>query len=541
MPTDAISVLLVEDDEDDYLIMSQLLKEARQTFCVEWRQTLGEGIASLSDNTFDVVILDLTLPDSSGWETFTTMREQAPSLPVILMTGLEDNDLAIRAVHEGAQDYLVKGSVGTDVMVRAIQYAIERKATEADLRRYQDHLEELVHIRTHELEQTNAKLTGEITVRKQTEQSLRQAISQLEEHDRAKTQFVTNVSHELKTPLASMSYAVDNLLKGVMGPVPDRVRTYLEMVRDDAQRLHRTISDILDLSRLEADIMRLEQATIPYSRFVRRTLDAAALELEEREVTLQRAIPPDVGFAACDATKMERVILNVVRNAITYTDPGGTIEVSLSSPEASPEMIQLSVTDSGIGIPEAFLQKVTERYFRVGDHVDGMGLGLSIAKEIIALHGGEIAIESPPPGAEQGTRVTLSIPPASEVPTIVAVDDDSDVLSLIHEQLAADGYNVETTPDPSKAAKLLTDGKADILLIDLVMPQISGDTFIAEVKADHRLRHVPVVVLTGAELDLKTRETLERFSVPALAKPWKQEALLDTIEGAIIGKHYLAR
>jgi CheY-like chemotaxis protein len=204
-------------------------------------------------------------------------------------------------------------------------------------------------------------------------------------------------------------------------------------------------------------------------------------------------------------------------------------------------MIQLSVTDSGIGIPEAFLQKVTERYFRVGDHVDGMGLGLSIAKEIIALHGGEIAIESPPPGAEQGTRVTLSIPPASEVPTIVAVDDDSDVLSLIHEQLAADGYNVETTPDPSKAAKLLTDGKADILLIDLVMPQISGDTFIAEVKADHRLRHVPVVVLTGAELDLKTRETLERFSVPALAKPWKQEALLDTIEGAIIGKHYLAR
>jgi signal transduction histidine kinase len=541
MPIEAISVLLVEDDEDDYVLMSQLLKEAQQPFRIEWHQTLASGIACLGQNTFDVVILDLTLPDSVGWETFTSMREHAPLMPVILMTGIEDNELAIRAVHAGAQDYLVKGSVGTDVMVRAIQYAIERKSTEASLRRYQDRLEELVHDRTEELEKANVHLTEEIGVRKQTEQSLRDAITKLEEHDRAKTQFVTNVSHELKTPLASMSYAVGNLLKGVMGPVPDKVKTYLEMVRDDAQRLHRTICDILDLSRLEADTMQLEQATIPFGRFVVRTLDAVALETEEHEVSLQVDIQHPVGFAACDATKMERVLLNIVRNAITYSTPGGIIDIQVSRLEGSPDMLQFFVTDSGIGIPKEYLNKVTERYFRVGDHVDGMGLGLAIAKDVITLHGGTIALESPPTGRDCGTRVTLTIPAVTKAPTVVAVDDNADVLVLIKRQLAMDGYCVRTTSVPNEALQILSKHEADLLLIDLVMPEIRGDELIAMVKSDHNLRHIPIVVLTGAELDRATRETLERFSVPALAKPWTQDTLLDTIEGAIIGKHYLAR
>jgi signal transduction histidine kinase len=541
MPISAISVLLVEDDQDDYIIMSRLLKEALPALRIEWCQTLNSGIEALNKHKFDIIILDLTLPDSNGWETYSTMHTHAPDVAVILMTGVEDNDLAVRAVHEGAQDYLVKGSVSTDVMVRTIQYAIERKATEAELHQHQDHLEAIVHSRTTELEKANAQLTEEIAVRKQTEQSLLQAISQLEEHDRAKTQFVTNVSHELKTPLASMSYAVENLLKGVMGPVPDRICAYLAMIRDDAHRLHRTICDILDLSRLEAGTMRLEQATIPFGRFVRRTLDAAALETEEREVRLLITIPDHVGFAACDATKMERVLLNIVRNAITYTDPGGIIEVSVSRIAEPSDMLRVSIIDSGIGIPEVYLEKVTERYFRVGDHVDGTGLGLSIAKDIIALHDGTINIQSPVPDREGGTCVSISIPAVAQAPTVLVIDDDNNILELIAHQLATDGYAVRTSSDPQASLKMLRDGLADILLVDLVMPKIRGDALIAEVKSDHNLRHIPIVLLTGSELDRDTRATLERFSVPALAKPWKQEALLDVLESTIIGKHYLTR
>lgn len=541
MASEPITVLFIEDDEDDYILTSQLLKEAEQSFEIEWQQTLASGIQAVAEKAFDVVILDLTLPDSTGRDTFTTMREKAPDLPIILMTGLEDNDLALQAVQQGAQDYLVKGSVGTDVMVRSVQYAIERKAADTALHRYQNQLEDLVQERTEELVVANRQLTEEIGFRKETEQNLRQAISKLEEHDRAKTQFVTNVSHELKTPLASMSYAVENLLKGVMGEVPDRIRTYLEMVRDDAQRLHRTISDILDLSRLEADTLKLEQAVIPFGRFVRRTLDAVALEVEERSVSLQVAIPDAVGFAACDATKMERVILNVVRNAITYTDPDGTIEVSVSRRPSPEDMLCVTVTDAGIGIPEIYIEKVTERYFRVGDHIDGMGLGLSIAKEIIELHGGTIGIKSPPPGRDQGTQVSISLPAVQTPPAIVTVDDDPDVLDLIEAQLTVDGYTVVKALNPRDAVSALHENRADILLVDLVMPDIRGDAVIAEVKADHGLRRIPIVVLTGSEIDRDTRYTLERFSVPALAKPWKQEALLDAIESAIIGKHYLAR
>ena len=541
MAAEPITVLFIEDDEDDYVLTSQLLKEAQQPFKIEWQQTLKDGIEAIAADTYDVVILDLSLPDSTGWETFTSMREQAPDLPIILMTGLEDNDLALQAVQQGAQDYLVKGSVGTDVMVRAVQYAIQRKAADTALHRYQNQLEELVQERTEELVDANRQLTEEIGVRRQTEQELRQAISKLEEHDRAKTQFVTNVSHELKTPLASMSYAIENLLKGVMGEVPDRIRTYLEMLREDAQRLHRTISDILDLSRLEADTLRLEQVVIPFGRFVLRTLDAVALEIDERDVKLKMAIPNAIGFAACDATKMERVILNVVRNAITYTDPEGTIEVCVSRTLPPNDMLCVTVTDAGIGIPREFIEKVTERYFRVGDHVDGMGLGLSIAREIVELHGGAIGIKSPPPNRDRGTEVTISIPAVEEAPAIVTVDDDPDVLEVVEAQLKLDGYPVMKETDPYNAVAALREKRAEVLLLDLAMPNVRGETVIAEVKSDPELRRVPIVVLTGSEIDRDTRHTLERFGVPALAKPWKQEALLDTIEGAIIGKHYLAR
>ncbi len=533
MRTEPITVLFVEDDEDDFILTSQLLKEAEQRFTIEWRQTLDDGIAAIAANVFDVVILDLTLPDSTGWETFTTMREGAPDLPIILMTGLEDNELAVKAVHQGAQDYLVKGSVETaNVLVRSVQYAIQRKATETALHRYKNQLEELVQDRTRELEETNRQLTEEIGVRKETERSLRQAISSLEEHDRAKTQFVTNVSHELKTPLASMSYAVGNLLKGLMGEVPDRVRIYLEMVRDDTRRMHRTISDILDLGRIEANTLKLEQAVVPFGRFLRHTLKSVMIELDERSISLETDIPDNMGFAACDVTKIERVLLNIVRNAMDYTSPDGTINVQLFRATDPVDMLCVAITDAGSGIPHEYIDKVTDRYFRVGDHVDGMGLGLSMAKEIVELHGGTIAIQSPPPGRDRGTRVTVSLPAAPEPPTIVAVDDCPEVLEVACTQLATDGYAVLPVSDPHEALTVLTQKRADILLVDLVMPKISGDMLIAMVKADHELRRVPIVVLTGSELNRETRDMLERFSVPALAKPWRSERPCSTLSKA---------
>ncbi len=125
MRTDPISILLVEDDEDDYILTSYLLKDAVPPFTIDWKTTLESGLTALSQNTYDIAILDMSLPDSTGWETFRFFHAKLPSLPVILMTGLEDNELAIKAVHAGAQSYLVKGSIDTESMVKAIHSAIQ--------------------------------------------------------------------------------------------------------------------------------------------------------------------------------------------------------------------------------------------------------------------------------------------------------------------------------------------------------------------------------------------------------------------------------
>ena len=227
---DTINILLIEDDEDDFLIVRDLLTKARGLqFVVHWASRLEDGFRELDSKSIDVILLDFTLPDSTGIQTFTRTLARAPHVPIVALTGFDDETMAVMAVQKGAQDYLVKGGLGTDRLVSSIRYAIERKRTETILNRYRDHLEELVRERTAKLTEINVKLEGEITERKEVEVRLRRAIARLEEHDRAKTEFVSNVSHELKTPLSSMLYASENLLKGVVGPFPEAASSYIEM------------------------------------------------------------------------------------------------------------------------------------------------------------------------------------------------------------------------------------------------------------------------------------------------------------------------
>jgi len=149
MPTEAIRVLLIEDDEDDYVITGEFLAEAQgETFNLKWASTLADGLTQLRNGDFDVILLDLTLPDSHGWRTFVDTHSHAPDVPVILLTGTNDESLGVQAVQQGAQDYLVKGNTTTYQLTRAIRYAIERKRTEAALRKYRNRLEELVRERT---------------------------------------------------------------------------------------------------------------------------------------------------------------------------------------------------------------------------------------------------------------------------------------------------------------------------------------------------------------------------------------------------------
>ncbi|MBT3191951.1 MAG: response regulator [Verrucomicrobia bacterium] len=373
----------------------------------------------------------------------------------------------------------------------------------------------------------------DISVRKRAQDALEEAVSKLEEHDRNRSQFISNVSHELRTPLTSMIYAIANMLKGVVGPLSDHAAKYLEMLQGDCKRLLMTVNDILDLRKIESHTLTLAKTRVPYGRLVRRSAETLAVQAEQKSIDFRIETGTGLWFVNCDAQKIERVVLNLVGNATKFTPDGGHVHVSVSQDEARPGFVCVTVDDDGIGIPKDAVTRVTERYFTVGDQPSGSGLGLAISKEIVEMHDGVLSVESPVPGADKGTRISFCLPTV-EPPMVLIVDDDPDVLRALDEQIVEHGYRVLAARGGQEALELVESESPDIIILDLVLPDIPGRDVIVRLKADSATVRIPIVVLTGAHLDQAAGNVLRNFGIPALSKPWDEGKLLDSVAGAFL-------
>jgi len=380
----------------------------------------------------------------------------------------------------------------------------------------------------------------DVSVRKRAQEALEDAFGRLEEHDRARSQFVSNVSHELRTPLTSMIYAVANMLGGVVGPLPQRVRKYLEILDGDCKRLLGTVNDILDLRKIESKKLTLVKARVPIYRLVRRSAESLRVQAEQKLLSMNVCEPSGCWFVECDAQKIERVVLNVVGNAVKFTHGGGSVTVTTGPDPDREGFIRMAVRDTGVGIPREALDRVTERYFTVGEQASGTGLGLSISKEIVELHGGKIKVVSPPPEGGQGTVVYMSLPVA-DAPRILVVDDDPAVRDLLEQQMVSQGYHVITAGDGEEALEVIAMKKPDAVILDLVLPKVEGSEVILKMKSDKELRRTPIIVVTGASVSRAKGEILQNFGIPAISKPWQEAELLDRVEGAFLGTAVVSR
>jgi PAS domain S-box-containing protein len=374
----------------------------------------------------------------------------------------------------------------------------------------------------------------DITVRRRAQQALEDAVARLEEHDKARLQFVSNVSHELRTPLTSMIYAVSNMLSGVVGEVPPRVRHYLGILDGDCRRLLGTVNDILDMRKIETKTLTLVRRRVPLALFVERSASSLHVQAEQKSLTLRCLPGRKRWFVECDVQKMERVILNVVGNSVKFTPTGGEIEVSLDEDASNPGWVRINVRDTGIGIPSEALDKVTMRYFTVGEQPSGSGLGLAISKEIVALHGGLLNIQSPPPGYSNGTLVSISLP-ITTPPRVLLVDDDPGILSLLDTQIAAEGYQTMRAQGGAEAYDLIVRFRPDVVILDLILRDMDGSEVILKVRSDKSMAGVIFLVVTGVVIGEAKAELLASFSVPALQKPWDERELKDRIAAVLLG------
>ena len=349
-------VLLIEDNPGDADLVRLRLVEGDSAVSVSCVNRLEDGLASISKQPPSVVLLDLNLPDSHGADTFRKVLEKAPGVPVVILSGQDDEALAMKALHQGVQDYLVKGDITSGQLERVMRYAIERQAL----------------IRSLEMS------------RKQ----------QLE----FKNQFLSHVSHELRTPLTCIHQFVTILLDGLAGEVNTEQRYHLGTVLNSVNQLRAMIHDLLEATRAESGKIRIEARCINIAELIQQAISMMAFTAKEKRVGLEVGLDTRIPFVYADPDRVLQVMINLIDNGIKFTPPDGSVMVKACMVEADPNMIYLSVSDTGRGIDLEAKTLIFERLYQDPNSIDnsraGLGLGLFIAKELVELHGGRIWVAS---------------------------------------------------------------------------------------------------------------------------------------------------
>ncbi len=374
----------------------------------------------------------------------------------------------------------------------------------------------------------------DITVRKQAQDALEAAITSLEEHDKARTQFVSNVSHELRTPLTSIIYAVSNMLRGIIGTLPDKANNYLRMIEGDSKRLLNTVNDILDISKIEDKTIELNHALLPLGSLMRYSAESLRVQASAKSVQLFISNSKKEYFIDGDIGRVERLIINVVGNAVKFTPDSGQINVEILKDPDNDNNVMILVTDTGAGIPPESIEKVTMRYYTVGVHPSGSGLGLAISKEIVELHGGKLEIISPPKDKDHGTQVVITLPTVP-APHVLVLYKDETVCNALKEQLSASGYHVSSEEADKDAVEVMTALLPDVVLIDISSDPRDGIEVIAGIKGHSDFRKLPVIVVADEVLRSSQEEILNTLNIPVLTKPWDESTLAQCLAGVFLG------
>lgn len=363
------NVLLIEDNPGDADLVRLRLIEGESPVRINCVNRLSEGLAALTAETPSVVLLDLNLPDSRGAETFRKVLEHAPNVPVVVLSGQDDEALAMKAVHQGVQDYLVKGNISSKHLERSIRYAVERQALIRSL---------------------------EITQKQQLE---------------FKNQFLSHVSHELRTPLTCIHQYVTLLLDGIAGPISPDQSDHLKTVLKSVNQLHAMIRDLLEATRAETGKLRIEARCIAMSELVQQTIAMMKPMANEKHIGLEIGFDQRLPLVLADPDRVLEVLINLVDNAIKFTPEEGAVMLQASMVDADPTSVYISVSDTGRGISPEAKALIFDRLYQDGESIDnnrsGLGLGLYICREIVRLHQGRIWVASE---LGQGSTFTFTLP-----------------------------------------------------------------------------------------------------------------------------------
>jgi len=372
-----IRVLLIEDNPGDIRLIQEMIKDVGYNkFELIIKENLTDGIQSLSENEFQVILLDLSLPDSFGLDTFTRILDKAPETPIIILTGTDDQELAVEAVKSGAQDYLVKIMVNSTLLERSIYYAIERHRIKDEL--------------------------------KNSEKNYREALNRAEF-------FKDLFAHDMNNILQSILSATQlcgfylNKEKGI-----SHMEEFLETIKDDIIRGARLTTNVRKISELEK--IKIILKPIDVISILNRSIVAIKKDFQKRTINVHiEALSIDVPIYA--DSYIQYAFGNILINSVRHNEnPVIEINIKISKEKREAKyFLKIEFMDNGIGIEDSRKKSIFQRGFKGDKSIFGMGLGLLLVSIIVDRYNGKIWVEDRVEGDySKGNNFVLLIPEVSE-------------------------------------------------------------------------------------------------------------------------------
>ena len=358
MPEGPLRVLLVDDDQDEYIIIGDLLRPAEeQHFELTWVSTYEEGLKAILSSRFEVCLVDYRLGEQNGLDLLSEVTAHSSYPPVILLTGQGDREVDVTATKSGAADYLLKGELTSALLERAIRYAAERGRTLA---------------------------------------ALRQATAAAEAANRSKSEFLAVMSHEIRTPLNAI-LGLSEVLAESQLQAPEK--QYVQVLRRAGENLLALINDILDLSKIEAGQLKLERIEFNLHDVLDHAIELVRVKARSKDLVLLSRVAPDVPYSLVgDRTRLQQILINLLGNAVKFSESGEVLLTVGKHPSGKLGEIEFSVSDYGIGIASDKLETIFESFSQADSSISrkygGTGLGLRISRRLAEQMGGTLTVSS---------------------------------------------------------------------------------------------------------------------------------------------------
>lgn len=393
----ALDILLVDDDAVDRMAICRALSRTDLAIKVTEVNNAKEAIARLNHSSYDCVFLDYRLPEQDGLSLIRQWRTEGVTIPLVVLTGQGDEQIAVDLMKAGASDYLIKTRVSPDRLALLLRNA---------LRVYEAEQREATALA--QLQQTNILLTEQNQELEDQRRYIEDQNFKLITAYRVKSEFLATMSHELRTPLNAIlgfSQILDSQSKG---PLTSHQAEMVKRIFTNGKNLLSLVNDILDLSKLEAQQLTLNPTSVDLHELVESTLSDLLSLAEGKALALKSDLNLSNPIVTNDEHRLRQVLINLVSNAIKFTDRG---HVRVGLTDDGPSHISLTVEDTGIGIAQNQLPHIFEAFRQVDQTIrrqrPGTGLGLAIVHSLVTVMGGTTAVSSQ---LGQGTTFTVTLP-----------------------------------------------------------------------------------------------------------------------------------